>query len=87
MFKSAKLKAASFKWTSQQGIAVPMEGQVTRSLMSPVGMERVIQSEELAESSHSSDTSSVLEDYDKFKLEQELKLQEWLESSEGDNTK
>lgn len=86
MFKSAKQKAASFKWTSQQDIAVPMEGQIT-SLMSPVGLEGAIQSEELAESSHSSDASSVLEDYDKFKTEQELKLLEWLEASGGDTSK
>jgi hypothetical protein len=87
MFKSAKLRATSFKWTSQQDIAMPMEERVTRSLMSPVGIEGINQSEVLVESSRSSDTSSVLEDYDKFKSEQELKLQEWLNLSGGDNTK
>ncbi|KAF3325080.1 hypothetical protein FCM35_KLT11237 [Carex littledalei] len=87
MFKSAKQKASSFKWTAQQDIDVPMEEQATNSLMSPVSLEGVIQSEELAESSFSSDTSSVIEDYDKFKSEQELKLQEWLEASGGDTSK
>ncbi|KAJ4774738.1 MEF2BNB-like protein [Rhynchospora pubera] len=88
MFKSAKLKAASFKWTSQQDIAIPMEQQANSSLMSPVGLEGAIPSEELAESSRSSDTSSsALEEYDKFKLEQELKLQEWLEAPGGENSK
>ncbi|KAJ3679623.1 hypothetical protein LUZ60_017634 [Juncus effusus] len=87
MFKSAKQKAASFKWTSSQDLIVTdNKGTNSEAMMSPL-MPPTDQSDASAENSGMSDNAALLEDYDKFKLEQELKLREWLEGLKGDETK